>query len=199
MVMFGATSRHPPPPPTHIIMATLSSLMNPYPPLKSKFFQSPAPPPSPALSTLSTQFGLETCSNVAGSVEDEQRMRRNEKARLRMAEKRAEIKRGGSELQAAYAQRARSYSAKYRAKHHSKIRREETRRRYCRYREVHGERVFKAFLRARLATRELARIKHRDRNTYDLRHDDEDMDFSGDEEDFGSDDSLLRDFAVSIS
>ncbi|KAK7043447.1 hypothetical protein R3P38DRAFT_2767053 [Favolaschia claudopus] len=112
--------------------------MDPYPPLKSKFIEaSPAfySAPSPA----STNFELDSCSFSGDSPQDLRRLRRNERARLRMAAKRAEIRSRGPEVQAEYAQRARDYMAKYRERHRHRIRKEETRKRFLRYKEMYGK------------------------------------------------------------
>ncbi|KAK7040003.1 hypothetical protein R3P38DRAFT_3181831 [Favolaschia claudopus] len=81
------------------------------------------------------------------------------------------------EAQVEYAERERSYMAKYRAKNRLRLRQGETDRRHARYIETYGRKIFQAYLNARQANRYLAELKQRQREAYDI------QDHARDEED----------------
>ncbi|KAK6992842.1 hypothetical protein R3P38DRAFT_3224664 [Favolaschia claudopus] len=78
---------------------------------------------------------------------------RNEKSRLRMAKKRAELKGQPTEEAIAALEKEREYQAKYRAQHREMLRLVEKRRRHDIYKAVHGEVAYQAYLRRKLQSR----------------------------------------------
>ncbi|KAK7017216.1 hypothetical protein R3P38DRAFT_2986030 [Favolaschia claudopus] len=116
------------------------------------------PIPTPPSSTRSSPAPTQDDLSVDSAREEERRLR-NEKARIRMARKRAEMKLQSPEVQAEYAQRERGYMTTYRAKNKGKLRKEETIRRLIRYKEEHHPKVFEAYINLRRANRHLARLK----------------------------------------
>ncbi|KAK7000620.1 hypothetical protein R3P38DRAFT_3369302 [Favolaschia claudopus] len=88
----------------------------------------------------------------------ERRLERNEKARLRMARKRAELKSCSPEEQRAAAERSRKHQATYRAKHRASLREEESARRLIVYKATHGPALFAKFMKNK-QDRRAARLK----------------------------------------
>ncbi|KAJ6557480.1 hypothetical protein B0H19DRAFT_1070143 [Mycena capillaripes] len=88
-----------------------------------------------------------------GPTEEELRAQRhaarNEKARLRMARRRAELKTRPLEEQRAAAERAREYQARYREKHRDELRIWEAHRRIEVYKAKNGLRAFASYLKAK--------------------------------------------------
>ncbi|KAK6969082.1 hypothetical protein R3P38DRAFT_3244086 [Favolaschia claudopus] len=83
----------------------------------------------------------------------QRRLERNEKARLRMARKRAELKSRSAEEQRAAIERRKRHQATYRAKHRESLREEESARRVAVYKAKHGPDLFNEFMRIKQARR----------------------------------------------
>ncbi|KAK6988084.1 hypothetical protein R3P38DRAFT_3229634 [Favolaschia claudopus] len=92
-----------------------------------------------------------------------QRRDRNEKARLRMARKRAERKSLPTEKHLAALERERQYQALYRASHREKLRQLESDRRIA---AVHGQAALEAYLKRRKLIRSSALAKFRAKEPY---------------------------------
>ncbi|KAJ7860813.1 hypothetical protein B0H14DRAFT_2576385 [Mycena olivaceomarginata] len=127
--------------------------MVPYPPMKSKYGGD-----DPTDYEILVQRHLE----------------RNEKARLRMARKRAELKSRSPEEQAAAAERERRYQATYRERvsprsirNRDALRRWEARRRLVVYKAKHGPEVYTSYLKARRDRRRRKRAKKLAKEAYD--------------------------------
>ncbi|KAJ7492943.1 hypothetical protein B0H11DRAFT_2228266 [Mycena galericulata] len=97
---------------------------------------------------------------------------RREKACLRMAKKRAELKLRPTEEQEVYRERARAYQATYREKHRYSLRVWEAQRRVAVYKERFGIEAYKVYAKAKRERKRRARAKreaklglgHRDRD-----------------------------------
>ncbi|KAJ7312325.1 hypothetical protein DFH08DRAFT_943691 [Mycena albidolilacea] len=78
-----------------------------------------------------------------------QHLEQNKKARLRMAQKRADLKLRSPEEQELAAQRSRVYRARYRQKNHQAVLRGESERRRKIYIERYGESAYKDYVERR--------------------------------------------------
>ncbi|KAF7362838.1 MYND-type domain-containing protein [Mycena venus] len=76
-------------------------------------------------------------------------LERNERARLRMARKRAELKLRPVEEQERAAERSRVYRARYRQKHHQAVLKGESERRRKIYIQRYGEEAYKEYAERR--------------------------------------------------
>ncbi|KAJ7791597.1 hypothetical protein B0H14DRAFT_2624840 [Mycena olivaceomarginata] len=107
---------------------------------------------------------------------------RNEKARLRMAKKRAEIKTLAPEIQEAYVQKARAYKAKYRESHRKALALKAEKHRRRIFKEKHGAKALVEKRMTKIRKRLARDVKAGLREPY-----------SGDEEDeFDKDPDLWR-------
>ncbi|KAK7022482.1 hypothetical protein R3P38DRAFT_3195875 [Favolaschia claudopus] len=92
---------------------------------------------------------------------------RNEKARVRMARKRAELKIASSVERKTAVERERQYQADFRFKHRDMLRDVTTARRRIKYRETFGEVAFAAYLKRQQERRKRARAKRLSKEPYD--------------------------------
>ncbi|KAJ7468414.1 hypothetical protein B0H11DRAFT_1920998 [Mycena galericulata] len=91
---------------------------------------------------------------------------RREKARVRMAKKRADLKLRPLEEQALAAARARVHQATYRAKNRANLRYWEAQRRIAIYKERYGVEAYKSYAAAKRERRRRAREKRRAKAGY---------------------------------
>ncbi|KAJ7343881.1 hypothetical protein DFH08DRAFT_810418 [Mycena albidolilacea] len=94
-------------------------------------------------------------------------LERNEKARLRMARKRAELKSRSLEEQAAAAERERRYQATYRERNRNDLRIWEAHRRLAIYKAKHGPELYESYLKAQHNRRRRTRAKRKAKEPYD--------------------------------
>ncbi|KAJ7439922.1 hypothetical protein B0H11DRAFT_2253464 [Mycena galericulata] len=114
-------------------------MIMPPPPLKSKHQSGP------------TQYELETQRQAI----------RREKARVRMAKLRAELKLRPIEEQLAAAQRARAHQAAYRERHQNDLRVWEAQRRIAVYKAKFGVEAYAAYAKAKKERKRRAKEKRR--------------------------------------
>ncbi|KAJ7469740.1 hypothetical protein B0H11DRAFT_2238185 [Mycena galericulata] len=114
-------------------------MMMPPPPLKSKHESGP------------TQYEIETQRQAV----------RREKARVRMAKLRAELKLRPLEEQRAAAERARAYQAAYRERHRNDLRVWEAQRRIAVYKAKFGIEAYAAYAKAKKERKRRAKEKRR--------------------------------------
>ncbi|KAK7045171.1 hypothetical protein R3P38DRAFT_3177400 [Favolaschia claudopus] len=119
---------------------------------------------------------------------------RNEKARIRMARKRAGLKVGemDPEIREASVERERQYQAEYRARNREALRLATVSRRMIEYRDAFGEEALAAYLQRQQQRRSNARRRRQSKEPYDsdlCQDEDEDEDNSPDVSDDDDDGS----------
>ncbi|KAK7008536.1 hypothetical protein R3P38DRAFT_2791504 [Favolaschia claudopus] len=92
---------------------------------------------------------------------------RNEKARLRMARRRAELKNRSASEQAAASARQRGYQARYRANKRETIRQSQRERRLAAYEAVHGRAALQIYCNSRLVARTRSQSRQNSQDGYD--------------------------------
>ncbi|KAK7030002.1 hypothetical protein R3P38DRAFT_3177409 [Favolaschia claudopus] len=155
------------------------------------------PPPMRAL-----KFGL--AEKTEYQILLNRHLARNEKARIRMARKRAELKGGATDTHEAAVDRERQYQAEYRARNREALRLATVSRRMRDYREAYGEEALAAYLQRQQIRRKNARLRRLSKEPYDsdlcLDEDEEDEEDDGpdasDVDDDGSEGFSLRQASV---
>ncbi|KAJ7440226.1 hypothetical protein FB451DRAFT_1191679 [Mycena latifolia] len=94
-------------------------------------------------------------------IETQRRAERNEKSRIRMAQKRAELKARPLEEQEEAAERERGYQAKYRERHRRSLRLWESLRRLALYEERYGSEACAEYEKAMLERKKTARARRK--------------------------------------
>ncbi|KAK7046223.1 hypothetical protein R3P38DRAFT_3175500 [Favolaschia claudopus] len=115
---------------------------------------------------------------------------RNEKARVRMARKRAALKAGPVESQRIAAERERGYQSHYRAGHRELLRDLDLARRMRNYEALYGHEALLAYAEGRKERRRNAIARRRAKEPYTSDHDMEDLCDEDDDDDTTDDDSL---------
>ncbi|KAJ7088011.1 hypothetical protein B0H15DRAFT_949825 [Mycena belliarum] len=137
----------------------------------------PAPPPMKSMYTPGP---------TAHELETKRRAERNEKARVRIARKRAELKLKSLEEQHRVADRSRAYQAKYREKNRQRLRTWEALRRLSVYRLKYGEIAYTAYLEARSQREARAYARSRRGEAYHSADEDASADGYGSDDGYGS-------------
>ncbi|KAJ7205391.1 hypothetical protein C8J57DRAFT_1481820, partial [Mycena rebaudengoi] len=102
---------------------------------------------SPSLPLLSPSLAPVDHEMLLASLQ--RHLERNERARLRMARKRAELKLCPVEEQERAAERSRVYRARYRQRHHQAVLRRESERRRKIYIQRYGEEAYREYAERR--------------------------------------------------
>ncbi|KAJ7901030.1 hypothetical protein B0H14DRAFT_3422939 [Mycena olivaceomarginata] len=92
---------------------------------------------------------IHATGSTSHELKAQRRAERNEKARLRMARKRAELKSRPLEEQQIAAERTKAYQATYHKKHRNDLRLGEERRRIALYKARYGPDTYRLYLKAR--------------------------------------------------
>ncbi|KAJ7173035.1 hypothetical protein C8R43DRAFT_944077 [Mycena crocata] len=110
----------------------------------------------------------------------QRKLESNEKARLRMARKRAELKSRPIEEQLQAAERARVHQATYREKHRNDLRVWEAQRRIALYKARFGPAAYAAYVRKNRERKRLRRAKQAAKEAYHEAHCSQHADGDGD-------------------